>query len=142
MGRDTLTMQAAKPAIVLDRDGVLNEAILRNGKPYSPRDLSEFIVSCGARAALEKLKREGFPLIVVTNQPDIARGQVRRADVDEINAQLAATLLLDAIEVCERDDDEQCDCRKPRPRMILRAREKLDVDPADSFMVGDRWRDI
>jgi D-glycero-D-manno-heptose 1,7-bisphosphate phosphatase len=142
MGRDTLTMQAAKPAIFLDRDGVLNEAILRNGKPYPPRDLSEFIVTCGARGALEKLKQEGFLLIVVTNQPDIARGQVSRADVDEMNAQLAATLPLDAIEVCGHDDDEQCDCRKPKPGMILRAREKLGVDPAGSFMVGDRWRDI
>jgi D-glycero-D-manno-heptose 1,7-bisphosphate phosphatase len=119
----------------------LNEAIVRNGKPYPPRDLSEFMITYGAPAALEKLKREGFLLIVVTNQPDIARGKVSRVLVDRINAQLAATLPLDAIEVCEHDD-EQCDCRKPKPGMILRAREKLSVDLASSFMVGDRWRDI
>jgi D-glycero-D-manno-heptose 1,7-bisphosphate phosphatase len=132
----------AKPAVFLDRDGVLNEAILRNGKPYPPRDLSELVITHGARTALEELKREGFLLIVVTNQPDVARGKANRAEVDKINAQLAAILPLDAIEVCEHDDKEQCDCRKPKPGMILRAREKLGVDMARSFMVGDRWRDI
>jgi D-glycero-D-manno-heptose 1,7-bisphosphate phosphatase len=132
----------ARPAVFLDRDGVLNEAIVRHGKPYPPRDLSELVITQGARAALEVLKREGFLLIVVTNQPDVARGKANRADVDNINAQLAATMPLDAVEVCEHDDKEQCDCRKPKPGMILRAREKFGVDLARSFMVGDRWRDI
>ena len=135
-------VRPTKHAVFFDRDGVLNEAIVLNGKPYPPRDLSEFVIAQGARAALYELKREGFLLIVVTNQPDIARGNAKRADVDKINAQLAAILPLDAIEVCEHDDEEQCDCRKPKPGMILRAREKFGVDLAHSFMVGDRWRDI
>jgi D-glycero-D-manno-heptose 1,7-bisphosphate phosphatase len=137
-----VTVQPANPAVFLDRDGVLNDAIIRNGKPYPPRDLSELVMTYGARAALEELKRDGFLLIVVTNQPDIARGKANRADVDKINAQLAGILPLDAIEVCEHEDKDQCDCRKPKPGMILRAREKLGVDLAGSFMVGDRWRDI
>jgi D-glycero-D-manno-heptose 1,7-bisphosphate phosphatase len=135
-------VQSAKPAVFLDRDGVLNEVIVRNGKPYPPRDLSELVIASGARAALEELKRGGFLLIVVTNQPDIARRKTNRVDVDQINAQLAAVLPLDAIEVCEHDDQQRCDCRKPKPGMILRAREKFGVDLAGSFMVGDRWRDI
>ncbi len=135
-------MRSAKPAVFLDRDGVLNEAIIRNGKPYPPLDLSELVITDGARAALEELKREGFVLIVVTNQPDIARGRANRAEVDKINAQLAAILPLDGIEVCEHDDEERCDCRKPKPGMILLAQEKLGVDLAGSFVVGDRWRDI
>jgi D-glycero-D-manno-heptose 1,7-bisphosphate phosphatase len=142
MGNDTLTVQPAKSVVFLDRDGVLNQAIIRNGKPYPPRDLSEFVITYGAGAALEELKREGFLLIVVTNQPDIARGKANRAAVEKINAHLAAILPLDAIEVCEHDDKDQCDCRKPKPGMILRAREKLGADLAGSFMVGDRWRDI
>ena len=137
-----MTIRPAKPAIFLDRDGVLNEAIPRNGSPYSPSDLSELVITHGARAALEELKREGFLLIVVTNQPDIARDNATRAEVDKINAHLAAILPLDAIEVCEHDDRQQCDCRKPKPGMILRARERLGADLADSFMVGDPWRDI
>ena len=135
-------VRSAKSAVFLDRDGVLNEAIMRNGKPYAPRDLSEFVITYGARAALEKLKREGFLLIVVTNQPDVARGKANRADVEKINAELAAILPLDAIEVCEHDDIEQCDCRKPKPGMILRASKRFGMDLAGSFMVGDRWRDI
>src|SRR6516164_11006740 len=131
-----------KHAVFFDRDGVLNKAVVLNGKPYPPRDPSELIITEGACAALEELKREGFLLIVATNQPDIARGKASRVDVDKINAQLAAILPLDAIEVCEHDDREQCDCRKPKPGMILRAREKFGVDLARSFMVGDRWRDI
>jgi D-glycero-D-manno-heptose 1,7-bisphosphate phosphatase len=142
MGKDALTVQTAKPAVFLDRDGVLNEVLVCDGRAYPPRDLSEFVITSGAPAALEKLKREGLLLIVITNQPDIARGKANRADIDKINAQLAAILPLDAIEVCEHDDREQCDCRKPKPGMILRARDKLGVDLAASFMVGDRWRDV
>jgi D-glycero-D-manno-heptose 1,7-bisphosphate phosphatase len=137
-----LTARFLKLAVFLDRDGVLNEAAVLNGKPYSPRDLSELVITTGALAALEELKREGFLLIVVTNQPDIARGKTSRADVDKINARLAAILPLDAIEICAHDDREQCNCRKPKPGMILRAGEKFGVDFAGSFMVGDRWRDI
>jgi D-glycero-D-manno-heptose 1,7-bisphosphate phosphatase len=142
MGRNRLIVQSAKPAVFLDRDGVLNRAIMRHGKPYPPADLSEFVITDGARAALDELKREGFLLIVVTNQPDIARGKANRADVDKINARLAAILPLDAIEVCEHDDKEQCDCRKPKPGMILHSRKRLGVDLSASFVVGDRWRDI
>jgi D-glycero-D-manno-heptose 1,7-bisphosphate phosphatase len=142
MGRDPLTVRPAKPAVFLDRDGVLNKVIIRNGKPYPPAALSELVISYGARTALHKLKREGFLLIVITNQPDVARGKANRADVDEINANLAAILPLDAIEVCEHDDKEKCECRKPKPGMILRGRERLGVDLVRSFVVGDRWRDI
>jgi D-glycero-D-manno-heptose 1,7-bisphosphate phosphatase len=142
MGIDTLTLRSIRSAVFLDRDGVLNEALVRNGKPYPPRDLSELVITRDAGAALQALKHEGFLLIVVTNQPDVARGTVSRADIDKINARLSAILPLDAIEVCEHDDAVECDCRKPKPGMILRAREKFCVDLADSFMVGDRWRDI
>jgi D-glycero-D-manno-heptose 1,7-bisphosphate phosphatase len=142
MGIDTLTLRRTKSAIFLDRDGVLNEAIVRNGKPYPPRDLTELVITRGAAAALRSLKHEGFLLIVVTNQPDVARGTVSRADIEKINARLSAMLPVDAIEVCEHDDNTQCNCRKPRPGMILRARDKFCIDLADSFMVGDRWRDI
>jgi len=135
-------VRAGESAVFLDRDGVLNEAVVRNGKPYPPRDLSSLVITQGARTALEALKLQGFLLIVVTNQPDVARGTSRRADIDKINAQLSANLPLDAIEVCEHDDNAQCDCRKPKPGMILRAQEKFGVDLAGSFIVGDRWRDI
>jgi D-glycero-D-manno-heptose 1,7-bisphosphate phosphatase len=142
MGRDALTVLSAQPAVFLDRDGVLNEAIIRNGKPDSPCDPGELIITQGACGALEQLKREGFLLIVVTNQPNIARGKTTRAEVDQLNARVATILPLDAIEVCEHDDEDQCECRKPKPGMILRAQEKFGVNLARSFMIGDRWRDV
>jgi len=135
-------VRTAKPAVFLDRDGVLNEAIVRNGKPYPPWDVTELVITRGARAALDELQRQGFLRIVVTNQPDVARGKTTRTKVDQINAQLAAVLPLDAIEVCEHDDEQQCDCRKPKPGMILHAGETFGVDLSRSFIVGDRWRDI
>jgi len=137
-----MTVNHLRPAIFFDRDGVLNEAIVRGGKPFPPHDLSELVITEGAPAALAALKREGFLLIVVTNQPDLARGKTSRDGVDIINARLAEHLLLDAIEVCPHDDEEQCDCRKPRPGMILRTQDRFGVDLALSFMVGDRWRDV
>jgi D-glycero-D-manno-heptose 1,7-bisphosphate phosphatase len=134
--------QPAKAAVFFDRDGVLNKAIIRGGRPYPPRDLDEFVLTAGARTSLDVLKREGFLLVVVTNQPDIARGRASRAEVDAINAKLTRDLPLDAIEVCEHDDENQCDCRKPKPGMMLRAQQKLGIDLDRSFRVGDRWRDI
>jgi D-glycero-D-manno-heptose 1,7-bisphosphate phosphatase len=133
---------AFRQAVFLDRDGVLNEAIVRAGKPYPPRDVSELKIVGDARGSLDRLKNDGFALIVVTNQPDVARGLARRDDVEAVNQALADALPLDAIEVCEHDDGQACDCRKPKPGLILRAAERLGVELSRSFMVGDRWRDI
>ena len=99
-----MTALPAKAAVFLDRDGVLNKAIGRDGKPYPPRNLDEFAFIADAREALVALKGEGFLLVVVTNQPDVARGRISRAEVDAINAKLTSGLPLDAIEVCEHDD--------------------------------------
>jgi D-glycero-D-manno-heptose 1,7-bisphosphate phosphatase len=131
-----------RSAVFLDRDGVLNHAIIRHGRPHSPQNLIELVIVDGARSALEILKREGFILIVVTNQPDLARGTASRANVEGINHRLGESLPLDAIIVCEHDDKDQCECRKPKPGMIFRAKQKYGIDLQRSFVIGDRWRDI
>ena len=77
-----------RPAVFLDRDGVLNRAYVREGKPYPPQTLKEFEIVPGAREALLSLKRAGFVLIVVTNQPDIARRSQSAALVAQMNARL------------------------------------------------------
>jgi D-glycero-D-manno-heptose 1,7-bisphosphate phosphatase len=134
--------RTGRPAVFLDRDGVLNQELFRDGRPCPPRNVSELVIVDGARSALEVLKGYGFMLIVVTNQPDLARGRARRADVEEINTRLARTLPLDAIVVCEHDDKDECECRKPKPGMMLRAQEKYGIEICRSFVIGDRWRDI
>ncbi len=129
-------------AVFLDRDGVLNLALVRDGKPYSPADLEELELAPGAAKALGELKAQGFKLLVVTNQPDVAKGKTTRTTVEEINRKMASELPVDEIFVCYHKDGDGCDCRKPKPGMILEGARKYNVDLAESFMVGDRWRDV
>jgi len=129
-------------AVFLDRDGVLNAAIVREGQPYGPASLAEMTVLPGVEQACARLKRAGYRLIVVTNQPDIARGTTSRAEVDAINDVLRARLGLDEIRVCPHDDADGCNCRKPKPGLLLDAARRWNIDLAHSFMVGDRWRDV
>ena len=121
---------------------MINQAILRDSKPYPPSGVGELKIVEGAGEALRGLKQAGFLLIVVTNQPDIARGTQDRAAVDTIHQALGEALPLDDFFVCPHDDADRCDCRKPLPGLLLRAAEKYDIDMSRSFMVGDRWRDV
>ncbi len=131
-----------RTAAFLDRDGVLNRAIVRNGRPYPPSTLAELQILPDAPSALQALKAAGFLLIGVTNQPDVARGTQRREVVDAINAALLAALPLDDMLVCYHDDGDACDCRKPRPGLLIRAATRHGIDLASSFMIGDRWKDV
>ena len=80
-------------AVFLDRDGVINRALVRDGKPHPPADLDEVEVLPGVPAALQRLKAAGYLLVLVTNQPDVARGKQSRAVVESIHARLASELL-------------------------------------------------
>ena len=129
-------------AVFLDRDGVLNAAILRHGKPYPPATLAEVRILDDVPDALRLLKAAGLRLGVVSNQPDVARGTQSRQVVEAINAWLSAQLPLDRFDVCYHDEQDACECRKPKPGLILRSAKALGVDAAASFVIGDRWRDI
>lgn len=129
-------------AVFLDRDGVINKAVVREGKPYPPASLSEVEVLPGVKAALERLREAGYLLIVVTNQPDVARGTASKESVEEINAVLSAILPIDEFRTCYHDSSDQCDCRKPNPGALLLAAKAHGIDMRHSFMVGDRWRDV
>ena len=129
-------------AVFLDRDGVLNEVILRDGRPHPPASLAELRIAEDAPEALARLKAAGFLLIVVTNQPDVGRGTQSREAVEEINRALRNALPLDEFVVCFHDGRESCRCRKPEPGMVLDAAARHAIDLARSFLIGDRWRDI
>jgi transaldolase len=129
-----------KPAAVfLDRDGVLNAAVVRGGKPYPPDSVADLQIASDAAAALGRLREAGYRLVVVTNQPDVARGVQRRDTVEAINAALMAALPLDEIRVCYHQDSDRCDCRKPAAGLLLR---EPAHDLSHSFLVGDRSTDI
>ena len=131
-----------KRAVFLDRDGVINRSITRDGKPYPPSSVAEVEILSGVSEALEKLKDVGFLLVCVTNQPDVARRTQKKEIVEAIHELLLESLCIDEILVCYHDDQDKCKCRKPLPGMLLDAADRLEIDLKQSFMVGDRWRDI
>jgi D-glycero-D-manno-heptose 1,7-bisphosphate phosphatase len=131
-----------RAAVFLDRDGVLNEAVVRDGRPFAPASLSELVVLPEAPSACRSLRNEGFLLIVVTNQPELARGTLDAGTLEALHGELSSRLSLDAIYVCPHDDRDRCPCRKPAPGLLLRAAVEQGIDLGRSFLVGDRWRDI
>ncbi len=139
-----MTAPARPPrrAVFLDRDGVLNKAVVRDGKPFPPRSPDELVVVPGVAEACRALRAGGLVLVVVTNQPDVARGLQSAAGVAAINALLRSQVTVDAVYVCPHDGPDGCACRKPQPGMLLAAARDLDLDLHQSFMVGDRWSDI
>jgi D-glycero-D-manno-heptose 1,7-bisphosphate phosphatase len=130
------------PAVFLDRDGILNRAIVRDGKPFPPSSLEEFDILPWAVASLPRLANAGFVLIGITNQPDVARGTQSRPMVESFNALLQSRLPVREVFVCYHDNGDGCDCRKPKPGLIFQAAQKYGLDLSKSWMVGDRWRDM
>ena len=139
---ESLSPPPSRRAVFLDRDGVLNEAIIRNGRPYPPSAIEELRIPPGTASALARLKQQDFLLVVVSNQPDVARGRQRRETVEEIDRRLRAELPLDDVFTCFHDDTDACDCRKPAPGLLVRAAQKYGIDLRRSYMAGDRWRDV
>jgi D-glycero-D-manno-heptose 1,7-bisphosphate phosphatase len=129
-------------AVFLDRDGVLNRVIVRHGRPYPPASREELEITPHAGHDLAELKKLGFLLVVVTNQPDVGRGLQSREAVQQIHHALSKALPVDAILACYHGDEEGCGCRKPSPGMVLQAASEYAIDLANSYLVGDRWRDI
>jgi D-glycero-D-manno-heptose 1,7-bisphosphate phosphatase len=131
-----------RPAVFLDRDGVLNPPIRENGEARAPKDLSEYRLFDGTAAVLGKLAAAGFILVVVTNQPGVARGVERREDVEQIHHYLRRELPIAGVYTCFHDDGDRCLCRKPKPGLFLAAAEVERLDLARSFSVGDHWVDV
>jgi D-glycero-D-manno-heptose 1,7-bisphosphate phosphatase len=131
-------------AVFLDRDGVINRSLAHDGKPFPPTSLQEFEIFPEVFEACATLKAAGFFLVVATNQPDVGRGTLAQGTVEAIHTFMRRQLSIDRVEVCYHSGRGQpeCDCRKPRPGMLLRAARELGIDLAQSWMVGDRWRDI
>ncbi|MBV9266114.1 MAG: HAD-IIIA family hydrolase [Acidobacteriaceae bacterium] len=130
-------------AVFLDRDGVINAAIVRDGKPYPPFTLEQFSILPGVPEACRLLHGAGFYLVVATNQPDVGRGRLDQSTVEEIHRVMCVRLPLDRVEVCyDPDDSSSSEFRKPRPGMLLHAAQALAIDLSRSYMIGDRWRDI
>jgi D-glycero-D-manno-heptose 1,7-bisphosphate phosphatase len=139
-------------AVFLDRDGVINHA---RGHIKSPND---FVLIDGAAQAIRTINQSGYLAIVVTNQPVIARGECTEAELAVIHKKMETELgkegaYIDALFYCPHHPDKgfpgerpelkiACDCRKPKPGMLLKAAQKYNIDLSHSWMVGDDDRDI
>ena len=129
-------------AVFFDRDGVINKSVIVNGKPYPPSSLDELVLVDGVMEGIEHLKKKGYKIFIVTNQPDVGRGKTKVETVRAIHKYLENNLAIDEVYCCYHGSDEECTCRKPKPGMILDAFLKWNIDPVQSYMIGDRWRDI
>jgi D-glycero-D-manno-heptose 1,7-bisphosphate phosphatase len=131
-----------KRAVFLDRDGVINIAFKLKGVPVPPRSINDLQILDGVKEAIKLLNARNFMVVVVTNQPDVARGIVTQESVETINLHLRNELLIKHFYTCFHDDQQGCDCRKPKPGLLQKAAQDLGIDLHRSYIVGDRWRDI
>ena len=129
-------------AIFLDRDGVLNKTLIENDLPRSPNSLKELVLLPGVVDACFNLKKAGFKLIGITNQPEVARGNLSILVMEEMNKFLKELLAIDEFYACTHDDTSNCKCRKPKPGMLLSASIDFSINLAESYLIGDRWKDI
>ncbi len=129
-------------AIFLDRDGVINKTIFRDGKPRAPYILEDFALFDGVEEAVALFKNAGFKIIIVTNQPDVSRGWVSQASVEMINNKVQEILHVDSIQVCYHDKADRCSCRKPEAGMLINGGKLFDIDFKSSYMIGDRYSDV
>jgi D-glycero-D-manno-heptose 1,7-bisphosphate phosphatase len=138
----SILLTARHRAVFLDRDGVINRALVRDRRPYAPRHLNEFRLLPGVAQAVTQLKSAGFLIIVVTNQPDVGHGLTTPQTLAAMHARLGERLPVDAILVCPHRRDAGCACRKPKPGMIHQAESDWGIDVKRSYLVGDRSTDI
>ena len=128
--------------VFLDRDGVLNHAIVRDRKPFSPRSISEFTLMPNVVKNVKKIRSLGYLTIITTNQPDISTGKLSLKTLELFHNILNSKLELTDIYFCPHLESDNCKCRKPKCGMINDAVKKYNIDLNKSFVIGDRWRDI
>ena len=129
-------------AVFLDRDGVLTAAIVRAGRAYAPLSLDEYGIAHEAGPAVDRLRAAGLVCLVFTNQPEIARGLLAPDTLEEMHRRLRAVTAVDGVYVCPHDPQEGCRCHKPQPGMLHDAAAQWGIALEESYVVGDRWRDI
>lgn len=142
-------------AVFLDRDGVINQLIVARGPRETPTTPGEFTLLPGVTNSLARLKRAGYLLIIVTNQPNVAKGKTTLKSHNMIHQKMIKLIghgLVDRIYVCLHHPDpaqvvvpellQECDCRKPKPGMVLQAQADYQLSLEDCWLVGDAETDM
>lgn len=130
-----------KGAVFIERDGVLNEPIIDQGKVRAPRCLDEFKVRAAAAPALDRLRAAGLLAIATTNQPGLSDGTLPRRELDLMHAVLTRRLPLDGVLVCPHLPGDGCMCRKPRPGLVREAAFRWALRPEHCFVISDKAAD-
>ena len=131
-----------KPAVFLDRDGVINRSILVNGTPTAPNRYEDIEILPNVQESIARLTLSNYHVVVITNQPDVERGLISKNQINAINSAICDLVGIKYSYICYHDDSNKCNCRKPKPGNIFKAAFDLKIDLKKSFMIGDRWRDI
>ena len=129
-------------AVFLDRDGVVNKALVINGTPFSPRSVQEVEITQEASKCVNRLEKLGFEIAIITNQPDIARAKTTISKVNEIHDFIKEATGIKNFFICPHDDSDNRECRKPKIGLLLQAAKLLNIDLKRSYLIGDRWKDI
>lgn len=130
-----------KKAAFIDRDGVINKMVVINGEITSPKLLSQFEIYDYAQQAIRTLRKD-YLVIVVSNQPDIARGRMDDRELEAMNKKMHESIDIDDLFICRHDDSDNCLCRKPKPGMLIEAATTWNINLEDSLIIGDSWRDM
>lgn len=131
-------------AVFLDRDGVINELVNHGGEFTSPFTLEEFKILPGVKEAIRELKKMNFKVIVASNQPDVVKGNMKEETLKKITQKIKDELRIDEVYYCLHHPKftGECNCRKPKPGLLLKAAEDLNIDLEESYMIGDSISDI
>jgi D-glycero-D-manno-heptose 1,7-bisphosphate phosphatase len=132
----------SRRAVFLDRDGVINRNVVRGDVTHPPDRVEDFELLPGVVEGAQRLVEAEFVLVVVTNQPDVARGKQKREVVEKMNEIVRSALPVLDVLTCYHDSGDGCSCRKPKPGMLFEAARREGLDLERSFMVGDRWSDV
>jgi D-glycero-D-manno-heptose 1,7-bisphosphate phosphatase len=130
-----------KPAVFIERDGILNKAQVERQHQVSPLTMDQFHLNTQVAALLNELRAAGLLLIVTTNQPGLSRGYQSRRELDRMHQSLRATFPVDDLLVCPHEDSDRCPCRKPKPGLLIEAAHKWGIDLNRSFVISDKWQD-
>ena len=129
-------------AVFLDRDGVINEIVRRDGRPASPRTLDEFRFVDDVDKALKRLRGGEYRLFVVSNQPDVTQGLLAQSALEQMTHGIKTSMPIDRVMTCIHDDHDGCTCRKPKPGMLHEVAVSEGIDLFRSFVIGDSWKDV
>ena len=114
----------------------------REGRAFAPTNVQDFQFMPGIRELIERVRTAGFRVVVVTNQPDVAKGNMTLEALEEMHRILKRELPVDDVRMCMHVDLDSCECRKPKAGMLLEAAGTFDLDLQRSFIIGDTWRDM